>query len=198
MVTPGEEGKWARIGRTVLLQNVLQLSVLTQNPIPHHFNASHCFYEGEKENILIFGNFFLRPWKIQSLHDSFHNWEMCDKPSTPCYTHVLATLWGDTKSLCWTWMFDYSTKTGDDPKMHNGAFYQQHHSLSFRMWHQWILHWTLPINLCLWRMPLLYWDSWHAWMILMAGDLLLEERVLRARNSKQNQVIVAVIPVIHC
>lgn len=34
-------------------------------------------------------------------------------------------------------------------------------------------------------------------MALMAGDLPLEGRVLRARNSKLNQVIVAVLPVIH-
>lgn len=34
-------------------------------------------------------------------------------------------------------------------------------------------------------------------MTLMAGDLLLEGRVLMTRNSKQNQVIVAVTAVIH-
>lgn len=39
---------------------------------------------------------------------------------------------------------------------------------------------------------MVYWDSGYALMTSMAGNLLLEARALRAGNSKQNQVIVAV------
>lgn len=164
-MTPDEERKWARTEELCCCSTCSSLQfwpvnlVKTQNP--HHFNAIHCFNQGEKENIQIFG---LRLLKIQFLHDSLRNWEMCDKPSNPlCHSRARGI-----KSPCWTWAFDYSTKSGLIQKCTTVHFPTQHHSLSFRMWHQWVLHWALPINLslyeaCHWFTGIQSMLEWHRW-----------------------------------